>query len=218
MPLVFAIRFTLFEGQCYWILIDAKTLEKQGRKVKIDQLIGSLSAVLFDDYCIFTHPGLHLLHYYKKAINLSGIKHGKYGVLIKTYILLPEVKPIELEDDVSVLINAVLDSFEFKTIETQTEGDVSAVISNIGSQARFLSDMIYRTNNLARDEDGQAVYDPTSIVSRLDSKNDKPSIIKREMVEWVIRNLNSKEMMFFMMGIGEPKEQEKILKALMRRG
>lgn len=218
LPLVFAIRFTLFEGQCYWILIDDKTLQKQGRKVKIDQLIGSLSAVLFDDYCIFTHPGLHLLHYYKKAINLSGIKHGKYGFLIKTYILLPEVKPIELEDDVSVLINAVLDSFEFKTIETQTEGDVSAVISNIGSQVRFLSDMIYRTNNLARDEDGQAIYDPTSIVSRLDSKNDKPSIIKREMVEWVIRNLNSKEMMFFMMGIGEPKEQEKILKALMRRG
>jgi len=31
------------------------------------------------------------------------------------------------------------------------------------------------------------------------------------------KNLNSKEMIFFMMGIGEPKEQEKILKALMRR-
>ncbi|MCK4792700.1 MAG: hypothetical protein KAV87_53720, partial [Desulfobacteraceae bacterium] len=48
LPLVFAIRFTLFEGQCYWILIDAKTLQKQGRKVKIDQLIGSLSAVLLN--------------------------------------------------------------------------------------------------------------------------------------------------------------------------
>lgn len=218
LPLVFAIRFTLFEGQCYWILIDAKTLERQGPKVKIDQLIGSIGPVLFDDYCIFTHPSLHLLHYYKNDTNLSGIRHGDYGVLVKTFILLPNSKPIELEDNISVLINAVLDCFEFKSTQTETERGVTSAISYIGSQARFLSDMIYRTNNLARDKDGQIVYDPTSIISRFDSKNDKPSLITREMVEWVIRFLNSKELMFFKFGIGDPKEQEKILRALMRRG
>jgi len=218
LPLVFAIRFTLFEGQCYWILINAKTLERQGHKVKIDQLIGSLGPVLFDDYSVFTHPNLHLLHYYTEDPNLSGIRHENYGVLIKTYLLLPDLKPIELEENVPVLINAVLNCFKFKTVKTEKDGEVSSVISHIGSQARFLSDMIYRTNNLPKDRYGQIVYDPTSIVSRFDSQNEKPTLITREMVEWVINYLNSKAIMFFLVGIGEPKEQEKVLRALMRKG
>lgn len=57
------------------------------------------------------------------------------------------------------------------------------MISHIGAQASFLCDMIIRTNKLAKAEDGQVVYDPTSIVSRFDSKDAKPSIIRREIVE-----------------------------------
>ena len=150
--------------------------------------------------------------------NLEGIEHQEYGVLVKTGILIPDIDPIILDDNISVLANAVLDNFDFKTTQVESEDNITCVISHIGSQARFLSDMIYRINNLARDESGDKVYDPTRIVSRIDSENDKPTLITREMVEYVVSYLNQKEMMFFKMTIGEQKQQEKILRSLMKKG
>ncbi len=218
LPLVFAIRFTLFEGHCYWILIDSKQLSRQGRRVEIDSLIGNLSPVLFDDYCIYTHPALHFIHYYDGSSDKSGIRHKTHGVLFKTYMILRDQQPIEIEEQHSVLINALLDSFDFQPVQQEKDGTITAIISHIGNQMRFLSDMVYKVNNLARAENGDPVYDATRVVCRLDSKNSKPWLITREMVEHAVRVLNSKELGLFKVGIGEPKQQEKILRALGRKG
>lgn len=218
LPLVFAIRFTLFASHCYWILIESEKLSRQGRKVEVDSLIGNLSPVLFDDYGLYTHPSLRFIHYYDSSPGKSGIRHKNCGVLFKTYMLLPDKQPIEIEENNSVLINAVLDSFEFQVVQEEKDGNITAIISSIGNQMRFLSDMVYRVNNLAREENGKPVYDATRVVSRLDSSSSKSMLITRDMVEHAVRLLNSKEMALFKMGIGEPKTQEKILRALGRKG
>lgn len=214
LPLVFAVRFTIFDGQCYWILMDSKHVEKQGRKIEVSQLIGSLGPVLFDDYGIFTHPGLHIAHYYSSDKNLSGIIHEEYGVLVKTVFLLPDINPIVLDDKLAVIPNAVLDCFDFKTTEVQTENEITCVVSHIGSQMKILSDMVYRVNNLARDKHGEKVYDATRFLARLDSDDNKPTLLTRQMVENVITFLNKQETMLFLMALGEPKQQEKTLKSL----
>lgn len=218
LPLIFAIRFTLFKGQCYWILIEANKLEKQGKKVNIADLIGNLSPILLDDYGVFTHPQLHLVSYYSKTPGVNGIKHAKHGTLVKTYILLPGSTPIEIEDNANILVNAVLEGFDFKTTEERSENELTCVVSHIGAQMRFLSDMIYRINNLARDESGETTYDATRIITRMDSPSDKQFLIPRTLVENVISYLNSKTTLLFKMGIGDPKDQEKILRSLGRRG
>jgi hypothetical protein len=80
------------------------------------------------------------------------------------------------------------------------------VTSHIGTQALSLSDVIYRANKLARAEDGQGVYDPTSIVSRFDSKDAKPSLSEgkslSELSSIEFQSVND----FVKIGIGEPKE------------
>lgn len=217
MPLVFAIRFTMFEGQCYWILVEANRLETQGRKLDVTDLIGNLSSVLFDDYGLFTHPQLHFVHYYSKAPELEGIMHKDYGVLAKTVVLLPNCDPIEIDEN-SIIVNAIIDCFDFKTVHVESDNNITAVVSHIGSQMRFLSDMIYRVNNLARNENGESIYDASRIISRIGSSADKPILITRKIVEYAVHYLNSRKLMLFKMGIGDPKEQEKILRSLERRG
>ncbi len=217
LPLIFAVRFTLFDGQCYWILMESKKLENQGCKIEVSQLIGSLGPVLFDDYGIFTHPGMHLAHYYSSDKSLSGILHEDYGVLVKTVILLPNIKPIILDDNLAVIPNAVLDCFDFNTTGVETENEITCVVSHIGSQMRIMSDMVYRVNNLARDKHGDKVYDATRFISRLDSDANKPTLITRQMVENVFTFLNNREMMLFVMSLGESKQQEKVLRSLTRK-
>lgn len=217
LPLIFAVRFTIFDGQCYWILMDSKYVEKQGRKIEVSQLIGSLGPVLFDDYGLFTHPGLHVAHYYSTDNNLNGILHEEYGVLVKTVILLPDINPIMLDEELAVIPNAVLNCFDFKTTEVQTENEITCVVSHIGKQMRLLSDMVYRVNNLARDKHGDKLYDATRFLARIDSDENKPTLLTRQMVEKVIIFLNKQETMLFLIGLGEPNQQEKILKLLIKK-
>jgi len=219
LPLVFAIRFTLFENHCYWILIESKKLAEQGRKVEIDSsFTSSLSPVLFDDYFLLPHPDLHFIRYYDSNSPKNGRRHGHYGILSKTYMVLSDKKIFEIEDENSLLVNAVLDGIGLDTVQVKTERNITAVILTIGNKMCLLSDMVYQVNNLARKETGEPVYDATRIVSRLDSPNDKPKLITREMVEHAVLLLNLKEMVLFKIGIGEPKKQEKILRSLARKG
>lgn len=218
IPLVFAIRFTLFEGHCYWILIESNKLSKQGRKVEIDSLVGNLGPVLFDDYGVFTHPQLCFAHYYDASSKEKGIRHKKYGVLVRTNMLLPNQEPIEIDEENSVLINTFIDAFDFKQLYFEKGNNITVVVSSIGSQMRFLSDLIYRVNNLAREENGEPVYDATRVVASVDSKNISPLLFTRSMIEHAIYLLNRKEMVLFKISIGEPKNQEKVLKSLARKG
>lgn len=217
MPLLFAIRFTLFEGQCYWIVIDSEKLQKQGRKVEVTELIGNLSNVIFDDYGVFTHPKLHFIHYYDSNPEVTGILHKDHGALVNTVIITPAGESIKIDHDLGIFVNAVLDAFELKTINVASEGTITSVVSSVGSQMRILSDIIYKVNNLARDSRGNVVYDATRILQTIDSPSSKPLIITREMIENTIRYLNSKELTMFKLGIGEPKDQEKILRSLAKK-
>jgi hypothetical protein len=177
-----------------------------------------LGPVLFDDYGVFTHPQLCFAHYYDSASEKQGIRHQEHGVLFRTTMLLPDQEPIDIDEQDSVLINAFIDAFDFKQLHIESGGSVSVVVSNIGSQMRFLGDLVYRVNNLAREEDGAPVYEATRVVSSIDSQSAKPALITRSMIEHAIHLLNRRVMVMFKMGIGEPEQQEKTLKSLARKG
>lgn len=216
LPLVFAVRFTLFESHSYWILVESSRLEKQGRKIEIDSLVGNLGPALFDDYGVFTHPQLCFAHYYDNISNKNGIRHQVHGVLFRTTMLLPDQDPIDINEEHSVLINAFIDAFDFEQLHIEKSGSITVVVSNIGNQMRFLGDLVYRVNNLAREESGTPTYDATRVISSIDSHSAKPALITRSMIEHAIYLLNRHVIVMFKIGIGERDEQEKILRSLAR--
>lgn len=217
IPLVFAVRFLIFQSQGFWVMVDATRLEQNGRRISVGDVIGNLNHVLFDDYGVTPHPHLHVAHYYD-ATKQGGIRHKKYGPLFKTVLLLPDEKPIVLEDSKEVLVNALLDSYEFKEVQVIQNGPVTCVVSFIGFQMRFLSDILFRINHLAVDSDGTPAFDATRVLTRLDNKEKPPTLITRSMVEWVVsflnRNRDRDKLLFLKMGIGEPADQEKRLRRL----
>lgn len=214
IPLLFAIKFASFSRSGFWLLIDSKYLNKNGRKASFEDFIGSHSSIIFDDYGVFTWPGLHILNYYTKKTTGHRPQHVIHGELIKTYLMLPDKEPIEIHVDDEVLVNVVLDSFDFIDQQVKNDGDITAVLSNIGAQSRFLGDIIYRVNNVAADADGAKYFDATRAITTIDSTSQGPLLIRREMVELVFRILNKHETLVTFMSVGDSDQNLKRLKRL----
>lgn len=213
LPLIVAVRFLMFGRHTLWVLMEAGALERRGRKIECTDLTHSLTPVLFDDYGLFTHPSLHLVHYYDSSPGLSGIRHKEYGTQTKTTVVVPDCDPIDVPDDISPFINILFESFEHKITQVEKHGNLSVVVSHVGNQMRILSDLVYSSNYLARNEDGEVAYDARRTIARLDS-DEKPVLITRMMIEHMVAFLNHRKMMLFKMGIGEPDHQEKTLRKL----
>jgi hypothetical protein len=204
----------MFGSHGFWVLVDSNDMEKKKYKINVDDFVGNLNNVLFDDYFLMTHPHLHVAHYYDSSSTKKGVKHKDYGPLFKTVILLPDKKPIELDYEKELLINAVLESFEFKEVRIEKQNSITCSVVSIGSQVRFLSDILFKINHLAVDLDGNMDFDATKVIARLDNKDTPPTLITRRMVEWAISKLNQKEQLLFWGGIGEPNMQENRLRSL----
>jgi hypothetical protein len=204
LPLIFAIKFKPFAKSGLWLIIDSKELESKGRKVSIENIIDSYSTILFDDYMVVTRPNLHIINYYSKEQNEKRLTHNKYGELCGTYLAAPDIEPIEIEKKDEILINAVLDSFDFENVSTTTFEGTTAVVSSIGNQARFLSDMVYRLNNIAKNEDNTLVYDASRVIASSDSEEKPPLLLNRKYIEIAFSILNLHQNLIFFGSIGDP--------------
>lgn len=216
LPLVFAVRFTMFGRHTLWVLVDANELERRGRRIGCDDLTLSLAPAIFDDYGLYTHPNLHLIHYYDSASAVDGIRHKDYGILQRTTVLLPDCDPIEIPDNIATLVNVFFESFDHNPVHIERSETQAAVVVSVGHQMRILSDLVHSANYLARDEAGDVAYDAGRVIARMDLA-DRPALVTREMVEYVASYLNHRKLMLFKMGLGEPDKQKHMLKRLARR-
>ncbi|MFZ2753225.1 MAG: hypothetical protein WAZ48_07225 [Lysobacteraceae bacterium] len=203
IPLIFAIKFKPFEKSGLWLVMDSKEIESKGRKVSVENIIDSYSAILFDDYFVFTRPGLHIINYYKKEKTGNKIAHKEYGELCGTYLALPNIEPFEIEERDEVLVNAVLDSFDLENVSTTNFEETTAVVSSIGGQGRLLSNMVYSLNNIAKNEDNSLVYDASRVIASSDSEENPPLLLDRNYIEIVFSILNSYDNLIFFGSIGD---------------
>ena len=213
LPLMIAVRFMMFGRHTLWVLMEAGALERQGRKIECTDMTRSLTQVLFDDYGLFTHPSLQLIHYYDSSPGLSGIRHKEYGTQTKVAVVIPDCDPIPVPDYISPFVTVLFESFEHQIVQVERQNNCSVVVSHVGNQMRILSDLVYSSNYLARNEDGEIAYDARRTIARLDSDM-KPILITRSMMEHTVAFLNLRQTVLFKIGIGEPDHQEKILRKL----
>lgn len=212
LPLIVAVRFLLFGQQTLWVLMEAGALERQGRHIDCTDLTHSLTQVLFDDYGLYTHPALNVIHYYDTSSDVPGIRHHEYGALTKTVVVLPNEELFEIPEDMTLFVSILLQSYEQEVTQVERSDNLTVTVSYYGGQMRLLSDIVYSSNYLAKTEDGEMAYDPRRTIARLDSER-SAALINREMMEHAALLLNSREVVMFKIGIGNSDHQEKVLKS-----
>jgi hypothetical protein len=212
IPLIIAVRFTVFKQHTYWILEDASVLEKKGRKILVEDYINSLSSIIFDDYMLVPHPHLYIVERFRKNSQSGGIQHNKYGTLIDMYLVIPNSEPTQIPVEHITLITLFFKSFE-RTEDFKELDNDCIVVSTIQNQGRFINDIAYSSNYSVRDDDGNIAYDAGRTLARLDLK--KPSgLITRRLIEIAISIINQSQMYIFPFGIGDKDSQLNKIKNL----
>ncbi|MBP6749406.1 MAG: hypothetical protein KA144_07190 [Xanthomonadaceae bacterium] len=215
IPLVIAVRFTMFSDQTYWVIKEASAVEKMRGKIDISDGIDSISSVLFDDYVLVPEEGLQIKEYFEKNSNKQGIKDKNFGALVKISFISTNSGLFDVPLEHTSLVCLFLQMFEKEIISVHGENEKASVISKIKEQARFLSDLAYSTNYLVKGENDKSSYDAGRFLARLDSEEPHP-IVTKHMIQVAEKIINEKNMHFLRYGIGTKKQQIEKLERLLR--
>jgi hypothetical protein len=215
LPLVFAIRFTQYQGQAAWLLLTSKEFRRAERKVDLTQQIRSgIGHVLFDDYMIVAPNDFDVSYVWDSAGSLESIRHERYGALVEVGLFANRTL-VPVDESERLLVGAVLESFRPRVVSTKTSGTKTTEILRVSAnQGRMLSNLVYACNQLATDEaTGKTVYDPVRITSSLDAEKPHLSLLERNHVEYIVEKhfLNRQ---LYKVGMGGPDEHLSKLRAL----
>lgn len=214
LPVVFAIRFTQFQGQAAWLLLTSREFRSLDRKVDMSRLTSGIGHVLFDDYMVVAPNAFDVAYIWDTASSAASIRHERHGVLVGIQLFEKDA-PVPVEETEGLLVAAVLESFRPRAVSTRTSGTrTTEVLRVTANQGRFLSNLVYACNQLAVDEaTGKTVYDPVRITSSLDSDKPHLHLLERDHVEYIIEKhfLNRR---LFKLGMGGPDAQLAKLRAL----
>ncbi len=216
LPLIFAIRLWSESGAALWTMVSSDYLLSSNRRVDVSDMTAGVRHILLDDYFLMPIPNLHVAHYYDSQSKALGIRHSEFGVQIKTILLFRDFQYEILKKDL-VFFSALFDSYQPQEVQVKRDGNIAVQVLNVGIQGRSLADLLYTMNRLATDDQGHRIYDPSRFSSRFDSKEGKPTMITREMVEYYTSLHVQSQPVFMRLAFEEPEAQLKRLQELCAR-
>jgi hypothetical protein len=213
LPIVFAIRFTQYQGQAAWLLLTARQFRSFDRKVDLSQIGSGIGHVLFDDYALVAPNTFDVAYVWDSSVTTESFRHEKYGALVQLDLFVKNTRvPVDEKD--RLFVGAVLENFRPRILSTTTSVTRTTQILRVSAnQGRFLSNLVYACNQLTTDETGNTVYDPVRITSSLDSERPHLALMGREHVEYIVGKYFLNRRMY-KVGVGGPDQQLEKLRAL----
>lgn len=211
LPLLIAVRFTMFNDQTYWVIEEASKVAINNGKINITDAVDSIGSILFDDYLFTPHPHLRTVEYYEKTPTMKGLKNKTYGTLVRIELLLPGLPAYTIPANDTWLVCLFLIMFSPEKLDEKAlDNNTTAVYYKIENQGRLVSDIAYSSNYLIKDENGNRTYNAGKFLARIDSDHSN-AIITKYIVEVAASIINAKNVHFFRYGIGsEATQKEKI--------
>lgn len=211
LPLLYAVRFLVADQMAYWVLVTAEQLLNKNT-LNSNDFVPSLGSVLFDNYSVNINNQYTFIRHYEKGENIEtiGDESIEYGKLVSIEIANNK-KRIKLDRKDAVLMSLFLNVFDkygtyIEKFRDKTTFYTQCSISNI----RFLTDIVYNMTRLFTDSEGNSLYDPVRFTASLDSKENKPVIVYRSVLEDFMARMNTLIPNLFFFGmIGDQQQRNK---------
>lgn len=208
MPLIYAIRFTAVKSHAFWVLVPADDLFDKNR-VDSSAYVDSIGHLLFDNYSIMTNSSYTFARRYSTHKDGIGETHPELGGLQSVELISKGGKVYRPTPKDSLVLAMLYDLFASASSYTETYQGESVVYSGF-SLMTFLTlmDIVYYLNNIICDGEGNKYYDPIRAIANMDSATNPTMLIKRSLVEGVVRRTNEACDNFFLFGIiGDHKKR-----------
>jgi len=208
LPLMYAIRFTAAKDHAYWIVVSADDLYDKNR-IDTSDYVDSIGQLLFDNYSIMTNSSYTFVRRYSKDKKGIGEHHEQLGELQSVELISKEGKIYRPEPMDALILAMLYGVFGSTASYTETYQGESVVYSGFRLM-NFLTllDAVYYLNNIISDGEGNKYYDPVRAIANMDSATNPTMLIKRSLLEGVIRRTNLSCENFFLFGVlGDHKKR-----------
>ncbi|NLH47737.1 MAG: hypothetical protein GX444_03935 [Myxococcales bacterium] len=203
VPLLFAVRFTRFRDGAVWVIHEDNDRSQTNLKIRINDMIGGLRTVLWDECNFLLRPGLTFRAIYDRDSQDKGIFVRDFGPQVDFQCCVDgqfQSFPKENAWRYSVFFEA----FDLAEDKVEQQGSITyqELVPHI--QSRSIADIIYSCNNLPTDEKGRKTYDASKIVVRIEEELD-PAVISKPRVIAVAQKL-MEDKLIFLGHFGEPEK------------
>lgn len=201
LPLLYAIRFTSVTDHAFWVMVSADDLFDKNR-LDTSAYVDSIGQLLFDNYSILTNNTYTFVRRYSTHKTGIGESHEKLGNLQSVELISQDGKSYKPGPHDSLILAMMYNLFNSASSYTETYNGESVIYSGF----RFMNfltlmDTVYYLNNIITDGEGNKYYDPVRAIANMDSATNPTMIIRRSIVEDVIRRTNLSCENFFFYGI-----------------
>jgi hypothetical protein len=204
LPLLFAVRFTRFSGNAYWVIVHDDDWSKSRLDIAVEDLMSGLRHVLFNEYWYMLHPGIAFEGVFDAGLPSGGMRDKRYGSLTEFRIITRRNR-LPLGGDQAVLWSAFFQAYRLEEVGATQTGGRSIVTYRPGVTSCSIIDLVYCFNCLATDETGGRIYDASRSVAHADIDPSARLLADREAIETGARTME--ELGFLhLLGVGMPDQ------------
>ncbi|MGK3967434.1 hypothetical protein WMF38_25075 [Sorangium sp. So ce118] len=190
LPLVFAVRFMRFSNSALWAIVEDSDREKASISVTPSNVTSALRAVLWNDRAYLLTPGTYITSVYESAPGKDGVRHPKHGRLVELDINTTS-HSYTIRSHAEMVMNSMFfDALNKKERRVETRGSTIRVEYELRNTFTTIADLLFAMNRLARDKDGNILYDPSRVLRQL-ADGQSPLLLTREHVEIIGSQLSA---------------------------
>jgi hypothetical protein len=178
LPLIFAVRFLMFQQNAVWVIVDDADRSKTSLTIEITDWFSGIRHVLWNEYFYFPLPGLHFILVFDRNYDEQGITHLDYGAA-REFRIIDEDKVTAFFDGEAILYSAFFEAFCLQEVKIQTRGPITYQRLVPSLAVCSLADMIYNFYRLPVDAKENPVHDASKMIAQLEGTPFDRNLISR---------------------------------------
>jgi len=208
LPLLFAVRFTKFPGNAYWVVVHDEDWAKKSVVVSVGGLTSSLRHILFDEYWYLIRPGTTFEQVFSTRASSGGVWHSRYGTLLEFRVVAADIS-LAFKGAEAAIWSAFFEAYRLEEVCRSEDGDQTVVRLKPGVDSCSIIDLVYCFNCLPSDATGKRTFDPARSIARADSDPSALLIADRDRIEAGALRMQ-KLGILLLLGVGEPDEHSRL--------
>ena len=194
LPLFFAVRFLRANKNALWAIVEDNNRNVTSLTVCYQDVIDGVRKVIWDEYILTPNPNLIVICEFSKSSKNKSVTHLQYGTQISATFTDGKNTLKQTKD--AFITCGFLEAYDLEEIKVEKiDKDITLQYLKPKLFTAFLSDLIYRINNIIVDESGTTTYNASKLLVRSDT-DAHDTLVNRRMIEFFAKPLLEKNLIF----------------------
>ncbi|MBB4637874.1 hypothetical protein [Longimicrobium terrae] len=183
-PLFIAVRFLSAGQHALWAIVHDVDRAKTSLTITPQDVLDGVRSLVWNELGYYVRPGLFFEAEFDSTSQDDNVLHPVYGTQTK-FRAVADHASIESTGASAFFTSMLFECFDLREVQIQRMGAITIQRLEPRINNLLLADIVFRINQLLREDDGRLLYDASRALARIDTQGDK-YLLKRWFVEKLI--------------------------------